>query len=233
DSDAALLSQSNTLKSAATSAFAAADYPAAITGYERALAALPTTLDYDIAVLHANIAACHLKLAAWRETIDAATQALEELERVDPTPKKPAAETEAQAVVEEVTDEAAGRIDALAASGRTTEDVRKIRAKALLRRAKARSELGGWGELAGAEEDYKVLDGMANLTALDRATVRRELRTLKPRLEDAKQREMGDMMGKLKELGNGILKPFGLSTDNFNMVQDETTGGYNLQFNQG
>ena len=58
------------------------------------------------------------------------------------------------------------------------------------------------------------------------------MRQLPPRLEEAKQKEMGEMISKLKQLGNGILKPFGLSTDNFNMVKDEKTGGYSLQFNQ-
>lgn len=52
-------------------------------------------------------------------------------------------------------------------------------------------------------------------------------------LEAAKQREMGEMMGKLKELGNGFLKPFGLSTDNFQFTKDEKTGGYGMQYNQG
>jgi hypothetical protein len=67
---------------------------------------------------------------------------------------------------------------------------------------------------------------------MDRKTVQGALRTLPPRLEDAKQQEMGEMMGKLKQLGNGLLKPFGLSTDNFNMVKDEKTGGYNVAFDQ-
>jgi len=56
------------------------------------------------------------------------------------------------------------------------------------------------------------------------------MRDLPPRVEEAQKSEMGEVMGKLKELGNGILKPFGLSTDNFSMVKDGSTGGYNLSF---
>ncbi|KAL9119572.1 MAG: hypothetical protein Q9187_003878 [Circinaria calcarea] len=74
---------------------------------------------------------------------------------------------------------------------------------------------------------------MPNLPALDMTVVRRALSTLPLRISAAKEKEMGEMMGKLKELGNGILKPFGLSTDMFQLNQDPGTGGYSMQFNQG
>ena len=113
------------------------------------------------------------------------------------------------------------------------DDILRIRSKALMRRAKAKSEQGGWANLQNAEDDYKALSQLPTLPPQDQKIVQAALRSLPPRIDAAKEKEMGDMMGKLKELGNGILKPFGLSTDNFKMEKDPNSGGYSMNFNQG
>ncbi|CCF40298.1 hypothetical protein CH063_10905 [Colletotrichum higginsianum] len=74
---------------------------------------------------------------------------------------------------------------------------------------------------------------MTPLATADRRIVQAQLRALPPRTKAAQEAETAEMWGKLKDLGNGILKPFGLSTDNFQMVKDEKTGGYSMNFNQG
>ena len=90
-----------------------------------------------------------------------------------------------------------------------------------------------WSNLSTALADYQTLstpEYFRTLPAQDQKTVIEMLRSLPPRVEAAKKREVDEMMGKLKELGNGILKPFGLSTDMFKMKQDEKTGGWSVGF---
>lgn len=81
------------------------------------------------------------------------------------------------------------------------EDTARIRAKALMRRARARSEQGGWANLSGAEEDYKLLSAMENLSPADRKIVTTQLRLLPPRSKAAQEKEMAEMWGKLKDVG--------------------------------
>ena len=123
----------------------------------------------------------------------------------------------------------------LESSDKRKADIQRIRTKALMRRAAARSSLSGWANLQGAEEDYKTITNTLKdtLSPPDRAIVQKALRELPARIQEARDKEMGDMMGKLKELGNGILKPFGMSTEDFKMVKDEKTGGYSLSIGKG
>ncbi|KAF2182246.1 hypothetical protein K469DRAFT_712862 [Zopfia rhizophila CBS 207.26] len=235
EEESTLLSQSRASKTSANQKFSTGDFSSAIQVYETALSLCPNYLEYDIAVLRANIAACYLKLEEWKEAVESATLALEALERVDPPVKKDGkeeAESEGKVEAEEVDDVMELRLEALKRTGRTMQDVQTLRSKALLRRAKARREVGGWASLQGAQEDYALLSKSSDLTTVDHKTVQAALRDLPRELETAKNKEMTEMMGKLKQLGNGILKPFGLSTDNFNFVKDEKSGGYSMQFNQ-
>jgi tetratricopeptide (TPR) repeat protein len=232
EEESRLLSESQLEKTHANKTFTSGDYSSAIQGYEKALACCPTYLEYDVAVLRSNIAACHLKLEEWKQAVESATQALEALDRVDPPTLT--AGRDGGGVVEEVDDATEARIAALTRTGKTINDVHKLRTKALLRRAKGRRDAGGWSSLQGSLEDYQALSKPPHqLTNLDQKAVQAALRELPPRLDQAKNSEVAEMMGKLKQLGNGILKPFGLSTENFQFTKDEQSGGYSMNFNQG
>lgn len=155
--EAGLLAQSGAHKARANALFAAAAYADALHLYAAALGALPAYRAFEAAVLRANMAACQLKLGAWQAAAAAATEALDALERVDPPPRRPGAGAGAGAgAVEELDEETAARMEAFARGGGRVADVRRIRAKALLRRARARVELGGWAALQGADEGVCV-----------------------------------------------------------------------------
>jgi tetratricopeptide (TPR) repeat protein len=250
EEEAALLKESNDHKAAGNSLFGKGSFENAVKNYDRALSSCPNYLDYELAVLRSNVAACHLKLSEWKEAIASAEKGVDCLERLEPLPRtkkskpedgKPTGSSQPQAsqdddnTIEEVDDDLAARIENLEKSGHTIDEVRRLQIKLLMRRAKARSELGGWSALQGAEEDYATLlnPAMAGvLTATDKRTVVDALRKLAPRINTAREEEMAEMMGKLKGLGNSILKPFGLSTENFQFTKDPNSGGYSMNFNQ-
>ncbi|KAI1340295.1 hypothetical protein F5Y15DRAFT_423257 [Xylariaceae sp. FL0016] len=242
-----LLGESNDRKSEANALFSSAKYEGAIAKYDEATAVCPHYLDYELAVLKSNIAACHLKLEQYKEAVKTATESLDGLTRVEksefgePESRDSKKDDDAEGAEEEIVSSGAQKSapalreesDDEQIRRKRHEDILRIRAKALMRRARARSELGGWSNLSAAEEDYKLLSAMENLSDADRKVVRTQLRVLPPRTKAAQEQEMAEMWGKLKDLGNGLLKPFGLSTENFKMTKDEKTGGYSMNFNQG
>ncbi|EDN08457.1 tetratricopeptide repeat protein [Histoplasma capsulatum] len=244
DEEADLLNQSNTHKSEANKLFSSARYSEAVTTYDRALSFCPNYLDYEIAVLRSNIAACHLKLEDWKAAVEAATASIDRLDKALSShlqgetasgERASDAAVDNNKVVELLDGDGEGeseeaQLRKLQEDDKRKEDIQRIRTKALMRRARAKMQLGGWANLQGAEEDYKVLLGMGDLPAQDERIVRKALRELPGLINAAREKEVADMMGKLKDLGNGILKPFGLSTDNFKFVKDEKSGGYNMSF---
>ncbi|KAK5955673.1 hypothetical protein OHC33_003314 [Knufia fluminis] len=291
-----MVEASHDLKASANKQFAVKDYSSAISTYDKALAELPMYLDYELAVLQSNIAACHLQLKEWKEAIESAERGLDNLEKEMPTPKpkkekkkdekskqangKNGTEKEADdenKIVElpddQDEDQTAEMLKNLDISDQRKSDITRIRTKLLLRRARAKVMLcdtpqsapkpasfldpdnptttaestqkkkkpgvfengSQWSNLSTALSDYQTLatpEYFHNLPSSDQKTVIEMLRALPPRVEAAKKAEVDEMMGKLKQLGNGILKPFGLSTDMFKMAQDPNTGGWSMNFDQ-
>lgn len=109
-----------------------------------------------MAILHSNIAICHLKLEDWKAAVDAATASLQSLNRLQPSkkPNEGKSETGDNEIVELDGDDekAEEQLAQLKLSDERIEAIQKIKSKALMRRAKGKMEQGGWGNLAGAEE---------------------------------------------------------------------------------
>ena len=97
--------------------------------------------------------------------------------------------------------------------------------KALMRRATALEALD---RLEDALQDYHAVLEIDPTVQLARKKHAQLETTVKERQEKMK----AEMLDKLKGFGNSILGKFGMSTDNFKMVQDPKTGGYNISFQQ-
>lgn len=96
--------------------------------------------------------------------------------------------------------------------------------KALLRRAEIFEETD---KLDDALKDYQTVLTMdpRHVSAI------KAVRSLPGKIEERNEKMKAEMMDNLKKLGNMVLNPFGLSTDNFKMEQNEG-GSYNIQFQQ-
>lgn len=157
------------MKTSANNLFSQKSYQEAIDTYESALSTCPKYLEYERAVLKSNVAACHLKLEEWKEAAKASSEALEGLEKLqkDEAKEEEGSEDD-KAKKEEVKEEeeadeeiiSVGATKAKDTRGKEIDDakesrakdIERIRAKALMRRARARSEQDGWSTLAGAIE---------------------------------------------------------------------------------
>ncbi|CAH8450216.1 unnamed protein product [Schistosoma mattheei] len=98
-------------------------------------------------------------------------------------------------------------------------------AKCLERRA---TLLESKDRLSDALEDYK------KILQLDPSNqkARHACATLPERIHIQNEKMKEEMFGQLKQLGNLILKPFGLSTDNFKVQKNPESEGYSINFVQ-
>ncbi|KAF3941806.1 hypothetical protein ABW19_dt0206742 [Dactylella cylindrospora] len=221
------------------------DYELAISFYRSALEACPVSLIEQAIILHANVAAAFIKLEKWKEAENAATESLkasgedDEILRAKAARKR-AKEQKGDQEKEQVGTTTSGEVLDGRIEELDDEEEENIEWgknwKARLRRAKAREMQGTWQSMTDALEDYKILSTHSlrfqPIPNVDRKNIQSALTRIPPRIEDQKQKEVAEMMGKLRGLGDTILKPFGLSTNNFQMVKDEKSGGYSLNFQQ-
>lgn len=82
--------------------------------------------------------------------------------------------------------------------------------------------------LTGAP-DYTLLLTLLPSSSPQLSPIRQSLSALPARIAVAQKAETDEMLGKLRELGDGLLGKFGLSTNMFKFDQQEG-GGYSMRF---
>ncbi|CAH0554803.1 unnamed protein product [Brassicogethes aeneus] len=97
--------------------------------------------------------------------------------------------------------------------------------RAYMRRAKLYEETDKLDESLKDYETISVLDP-GNIESV------KAQQRLPPLIAERNEKLKTEMFGKLKDLGNMFLRPFGMSTDNFQLNQDPNTGGYSINFQQ-
>ncbi|XP_036845540.1 tetratricopeptide repeat protein 1 isoform X2 [Oncorhynchus mykiss] len=120
----------------------------------------------------------------------------------------------------------------------TEEETESRREESMSLKDKGNSQFKS-GEHTEAEESYTAALGLCPVCSSkerailfsNRAAARLHLR-LPQQIHERNEKLKDDMMGKLKDLGNMFLRPFGLSTSNFQVNQDSGTGSYSVNFVQ-
>lgn len=102
--------------------------------------------------------------------------------------------------------------------------------KALFRRAQAEERIGTYSSSTEALKDYKTVRELDDITDVTRKECLKAEQRLPAIIKDLGEKEKEEMMGKLKDLGNTLLGKFGLSTDNFQMQKDPSSGNYSVNF---
>uniref|UniRef100_A0A674CFB0 Tetratricopeptide repeat domain 1 n=1 Tax=Salmo trutta TaxID=8032 RepID=A0A674CFB0_SALTR len=120
----------------------------------------------------------------------------------------------------------------------TEEETESRREESMSLKDKGNSQFKS-GEHTEAEDSYTAALGLCPvcyskeraILFSNRAAARLHLR-LPQQIHERNEKLKDDMMGKLKDLGNMFLRPFGLSTSNFQVNQDSGTGSYSVNFVQ-
>jgi len=117
-----------------------------------------------------------------------------------------------------------GRWDDTIADCKRAIELRPDYVKAYMRRSGAFEAQDKWHD---AFEDLKKA---AELDPAVKSKEYKHLAVLEKRAQEQFEKDKGEMLGKLKDLGNTVLGKFGMSVDNFKMEQDPNTGSYSIKF---
>lgn len=102
--------------------------------------------------------------------------------------------------------------------------------KALFRRAQAGEKMESYSSLSESLQDYQAVRELDDITEVTRRECLKAEQRLPAEIKEKGEKEKEEMMGKLKDLGNTLLGKFGLSTDNFQMQKDPSSGNYSVNF---
>lgn len=227
--------ESNELKLQGNQAFKEEKFQDAIDFYTKALKSCPKTCSEERSVLYSNRATARAKLLTSgsfansddcdgsddeKKKDDEKDVKKEGKKNVKKEGKKSVKKEGKKSVVKEIREKAVK--DCSKSIGLNDKYL-----KPLVRRATLLHEMGG-EHLDSSLSDYK------RILELDPGNMgaKSAIFQLESEINERNEKLKEEMVGKLKELGNFVLKPFGLSTDNFKLDQNPETGGYSINFKQ-